>query len=553
MNEERFENEAINAGESHSTDMQKTLVKGATILAVAGIVSKIFGAIFRIPLTNMIGAEGQSYYGVAYPVYQLFFAIATAGFPVAISRMVSERTAKGDFINAHKSYKLSLKVSTALGVVSFAIMYFGAGAIAKAYANPGAEASLRAVSFALLFTPIVASLRGYYQGRQNMRPTAITEVVEQMIRVIVGLSLAYAFYKTSLEKAAAGATFGASAGIIAALILMIIIYRLDSKARGMLAKKSIRVEESDKARVKQLFAYLIPITIGACIMPIMINIDAAIIVRRLLATGWDHQTAKNLYGLISGYVDPIIGLPNVFVDAICISMMPAVTTAFTLNHKEELDAHIRTGLKTMMVIAYPCAVGLIVLAKPILRMLYMKKLDEADMAVPLLQILAVSIVTLATMRILAASLQGIGKMNLPVINLFIGALVKVVLTFVLVGIPALNVNGAGISSVCAYLTAGILNYRALRKYADVRLNLGSVFVKPLIASLIMGAGAFGAYKLIFMATSSNAVSTLLAIIIAVIIYFAAVFMTGALTKEEVALIPKGDMIYRLAQKCKIAR
>ena len=467
--------------------------------------------------------------------------------------MVSERTAKGDFINAHNSYKLSLKVSTALGVVSFAIMYFGAGAIAKAYANPGAEASLKAVSFALLFTPIVASLRGYYQGRQNMRPTAITEVVEQMVRVIVGLSLAYAFYKTSLEQAAAGATFGASAGIIAALILMILIYRLDSKARANLIKRSAKVEESDKDRVKQLFAYLIPITIGACIMPIMINIDAAIIVRRLLATGWDHATAKNLYGLISGYVDPIIGLPNVFVDAICISMMPAVTTAFTLQHKEELDAHIRTGLKTMMVIAYPCTVGLIVLAKPILRMLYVKKLDEADMAVPLLQILAVSIVTLATMRILAASLQGIGKMNLPVINLFIGALVKVVLTFVLVGIPALNVNGAGISSVCAYLTAGILNYRALRKYADVKLNLGSVFIRPLIASLIMGAGAFGVYKLVFMLTSSNAISTLLAIIIAVVIYFAAVFMTGALTKEEVALIPKGDLIYRIAQKCKIAR
>ena len=553
MDKDRFENEAIDAGESRSSDMQKTLVRGATILAIAGIVSKIFGAIFRIPLTNMIGAEGQSYYGVAYPVYQLFFAIATAGFPVAISRMVSERTAKGDFINAHNSYKLSLKVSTALGVVSFAIMYFGAGAIAKAYANPGAEASLKAVSFALLFTPIVASLRGYYQGRQNMRPTAITEVVEQMVRVIVGLSLAYAFYKTSLEQAAAGATFGASAGIIAALILMILIYRLDSKARANLIKRSAKVEESDKDRVKQLFAYLIPITIGACIMPIMINIDAAIIVRRLLATGWDHATAKNLYGLISGYVDPIIGLPNVFVDAICISMMPAVTTAFTLQHKEELDAHIRTGLKTMMVIAYPCTVGLIVLAKPILRMLYVKKLDEADMAVPLLQILAGSIVTLAPLRILEASLQGLGKMNLPFINLFIGALVKVVLTFVLVGIPALNVNGAGISSVCAYLTAGILNYRALRKYADVKLNLGSVFIRPLIASLIMGAGAFGVYKLVFMLTSSNAISTLLAIIIAVVIYFAAVFMTGALTKEEVALIPKGDLIYRIAQKCKIAR
>ena len=554
MNEvEKNEIREVYKEEGGSKDLQKTLVKGATILAVAGIISKMFGAIFRIPLTNMIGAEGQSYYGVAYPVYQLFFAIATAGFPVAISRMVSERIAKGDFINAHKSYKLSLKVSTALGIISFVIMYFGAGAIARAYANPGAEASLKAVSIALLFTPIVASLRGYYQGRQNMRPTAITEVVEQMVRVIVGLSLAYAFYKTSLEKAAAGATFGASAGIIAALLLMILIYRLDSGVRKKLISRSVRKTETDSERLKQLFAYLIPITIGACIMPIMINIDAAIIVRRLLATGWDHHTAKNLYGLISGYVDPIIGLPNVFVDAICISMMPAVTTAFTLRHKDELDAHIKTGLKTMMVIAYPCAIGLIVLAKPILRMLYIKKLDEADMAVPLLQILAVSIVTLAVMRILAASLQGIGKMNLPVINLFIGAAVKVVLTYVLVGIPALNVNGAGISSVCAYLTAGILNYRALRKYADVRIDAVSVFIRPLIASLIMGAAAIGAYKLFFMITSSNALSTLISIIIAVIVYFVSVFVTGALTRDEIALIPKGDLIYSFAVKCRIAR
>lgn len=528
-------------------------MKGATILVIAGIVSKIFGAIFRIPLTNMIGAEGQSYYGVAYPVYQLFFAIATAGFPVAISRMVSERTAKGDHINAHKAYKLSLKVSAALGVISFSIMYFGAGAIARAYANPGAEASLKAVSVALLFTPVVASLRGYYQGRQNMKPTALTEIIEQMVRVAVGLSLAYAFYKTSLEKAAAGATFGASAGITAALAAMIIIYRIDKKERTRLFESSVSSDETGRQRVRQLFEYLIPITIGACIMPIMINIDAAIIVRRLVATGWDHGTAKTLYGLISGYCDPIIGLPSIFVDAICISMMPAITTAFTLKAKEELDEHMKTGLKTMMVIAYPCAVGLIVLGRPILRMLFMAKTDEADMAVPILQILAVSIITLSVMRILAASLQGIGKMNLPVINLFIGAVVKVILTYVLVGIPALNVNGAAISSVCAYLTAGVLNYRALRKYADISLDLNSIFVKPLVSALIMGAATIAVFRLLFMITGSNALSALVSIAAAVAVYFIAVFKSGTLTKEEVELIPKGDLIYRIAVRMKLAK
>ncbi len=529
------------------------LMKGATILVIAGIVSKIFGAIFRIPLTNMIGAEGQAYYSAAYAVYNLLFVIATAGFPVAISRMVSSRIAEGDFLNAHKSYKLAMKVSWALGIISFVVMFFGAGAIAAAYKNPGAEASMKAISVALLFTPVVASMRGYYQGRQNMKPTGITEVIEQMMRVAVGLTLAYMFYKTNLQYAAAGATFGASAGIIAALVAMAVIYARDKEPRSKLLEGSVVKAETDKKRLKELFAFLIPITIGASVMPIMFNIDAGIIVRRLLATGWDPVMAKKLYGLMGGFCDPIINLPNIFIDAICISLMPAVTTAFTLNNKKDMDDHIKTGLKTMMIITYPCAIGLIVLAKPILTMLYYRKYDEALLAVPALQILALSIITLSIMRTLQSCLQGIGKMMLPVYNLFIGAIVKAVSSYILLGIPAVNINGAAIGSVLAYVTAGILNFRALKKYTNVSLDMKSIFFRPLVAALIMGAAAIVSYKLLFLITSSNAVSTLVSVMFAAAVYFVSAFLTGAVTKDEIELIPKGDLIYRLAVMLKVAK
>ena len=529
------------------------LMKGATILVIAGIVSKIFGAIFRIPLTNMIGAEGQAYYSAAYAVYNLLFVIATAGFPVAISRMVSSRIAEGDFLNAHKSYKLAMKVSWALGIISFIVMFFGAGAIASAYKNPGAEASMKAISVALLFTPVVASMRGYYQGRQNMKPTGITEVIEQMMRVAVGLTLAYMFYKTNLQYAAAGATFGASAGIIAALVAMAVIYARDKEPRSKLLEGSVVKAETDKKRLKELFAFLIPITIGASVMPIMFNIDAGIIVRRLLATGWDPVMAKKLYGLMGGFCDPIINLPNIFIDAICISLMPAVTTAFTLNNKKDMDDHIKTGLKTMMIITYPCAIGLIVLAKPILTMLYYRKYDEALLAVPTLQILALSIITLSIMRTLQSCLQGIGKMMLPVYNLFIGAIVKAVSSYILLGIPAVNINGAAIGSVLAYVTAGILNFRALKKYTNVSLDMKSIFFRPLVAALIMGAAAIVSYKLLFLITSSNAVSTLVSVMFAAAVYFVSAFLTGAVTKDEIELIPKGDLIYRLAVRLKVAK
>ena len=529
------------------------MMKGATILVIAGIVSKIFGAIFRIPLTNMIGAEGQAYYSAAYALYMLLFTIATAGFPVAISRMVSSRIAEGDFINAHKSYKIAMKVSWALGITSFLIMYFGAGAIAAAYKNPGSEASMKAISVALLFTPLVASMRGYYQGRQNMKPTGVTEVIEQMIRVAAGLSLAYLFYKTSLVKAAAGATFGASAGIIAAFIAMIIIYARDRETRSRLFEESVIRPETDRSRIKELLAFLIPITIGSAVMPIMFNIDAAIIPRRLLESGFDRVMTDKLYGLMGGFCDPIINLPNIFIDAICISLMPAVTTAYTLKIKKDLDDHIKTGLKTMMIITYPCAIGLIVLAKPILTMLFYMKYDEAVMAVPALQILAVSIITLAIMRTFSTSLQGIGKMMLPVWNLLIGAVVKAIVSYILLGIPAVNINGAAFGSVMAYVTAGILNYRALKKYTDVSLDVKIIFFKPLGAALIMGAAAIIAYKIIFMVTSSNSISTLISILFAAAVYFVAAFRTGAVTKEEIELIPKGELLYRLAVKLKVAK
>ena len=195
------------------------MVKGATILAVAGIVAKIFGAIFRIPLTNLIGAEGMSYYGVAYPVYSFFLILATAGLPVAISRMVSKRVALGDYRNAHKSYKVSMRVMIVIGVVSFVVCFLGAEQIATMMGNPGAAMSLQAISPALLIAPIVSAYRGYFQGQQNMYPTAVSEVFEQMARVAVGLFLSFTLVKVSLEHASAGATFGASAGLVMSLIV----------------------------------------------------------------------------------------------------------------------------------------------------------------------------------------------------------------------------------------------------------------------------------------------------------------------------------------------
>lgn len=524
------------------------LVKGTMVLVVAGIISKIFGAIFRIPLTNLIGAEGQSYYSMSYNIYSWLIVLATAGFPVAISKMVSERVAVGDYKNAHKSYKVSMKLMLAIGILSFIFCFFFASNIANFFGNPDAKYSIMAVSPALLLAPLASSYRGYFQGQQNMFPTGISEICEQMFRVIIGLALSFLLIKNGAEHASAGATFGATAGLIASVIILAIMYRFDMRKKTRLIKNPDIKEESSKKLLKELVDIAIPITIGSSIMPLMFNIDAAIVMRRLQATGWTLAESKQLYGLIGGYCDPLTGLPGVFIDAIAISMIPAVTTALTLKKFDELNKNIETGIKTMMVVAYPCAIGLIVLANPILHLLYGAHPEEADMATLTLQITSLSIIALSTMRVFSSALQGIGKMVLPVINLGIGLIVKITCSYALVGVHALNVNGTAMGSVLTFVVVSILNYIGLKRNVDVKLDLSKVFVKPLISSLVMGISAWISYKVSVMLCGSNTISTLVAILIAVFVYFILIFRTKVIAREDADLIPKGEKIMEIADK-----
>ena len=525
-------------------------VKGAAILSITGIIAKVFGAFFRIPLNNWIGAAGMSYYGVAYPIYSFFLIIATAGLPVAISKMVSERVAIGDYINAHRVYKVSLHIMFAIGVFGFIVCYFGADIIAAHSKNPGGAASLRAIAPALLTAPIVASFRGYSQGQQQMMPTGASEVIEQLMRVFAGLGLAYMFLSSSrdLTKAAACATFGASAGSIAALILLLVVYIVGGKERKLHFQKSIHKDEPTKSIFSQLLKIAVPITIGSAILPFMMIVDLWLVMRRLQATGWTHHQSKQLYGLISGFCDPLIGFPQVFTIAVAVSLVPAISSAFVREDMVGLHKNIQTGIKTSMIISFPCMIGLIALARPILFLLYPGQPEDSALAVPTLQVLSLGIVCLSILRTFSSVLQGIGKPAIPVVNLSIGVICKFIITYILVGIPAFNINGAAAGNVAAYGITAILNYRAMHKLTGTNINIVGTFVKPAVAALVMGAGAHGSYVLIYKLLGSNSLATLAAMIIAVFIYVAAVFVTKCLGPEEILMMPKGEKLLRLTNK-----
>lgn len=530
----------------------KKMVKGVAIMSIAGIISKFLGAIFRIPLANWIGAKGMSYYSAAYSIYSFFLFISMAGLPVAISRMISERNAIGDERNLKRVFKVSLILMVSLGTISATILLISAKTISQKIANPGAYLSIIALVPVLVFAPLDASLRGYFQGRQNMLPTGLSEILEQFFRVVIGLFLAYYFLNKSLVKASAGATFGASVGSFAAMILMFTLY-IKSKNEDENPVNYKYEKESIRSIFKELIYISVPITIGSSILPIVFMIDAAMIMPRLQATGWSVGESKVLYGLLGGYCYPITEFPQIFTIAVAVSMVPAVAEAIKKNDRMSLESNIDVGMKSLMLISFPCMVGLFVMAHPVLDLLYPARPREIDLAAPILQILAVGMIAFSMLRAFSSMLQGAGKQLIPVRNLAIGAVTKISITYILVGVNSINVKGAALGNIAAYFVTALLNYISVRKYIGVKINAKEILIKPFAISICMGIMTLGVYKILGLLIEPGSILTMISIVFAAFSYFILVFVTGYISKADMEFIPYGDKLYRIAKKMHLTR
>lgn len=529
---------------------KKSFMQGAVILGIAGIIIKVMGAFFRIPLANLIGEEGMGYYQTAYPIYVLFLTLATAGIPIAISKMVSERVAVDHHYEAYRVFRVSFILLFSIGIFSSAILFFGADYIVNAIGNPGAKYAMMAIAPALLFVPIMAAYRGYFQGMQNMKPTATSQVVEQFFRVAAGLSLAYFLIEQGREYAAAGASFGATAGSITGLIAVVVIYLFKKDSlKGDVERTHHGINEKNSKILAQIFMIAVPVTIGAAIMPIMNTIDVGIVMRRLQETGWTEEAANGLYGQLTGMAGPLINFPQVLTQAIAMSLVPAIAAAYRQRDMNFLNYNVRLGIRTSIMIGLPCALGLMTLAEPIMLLLYPLQKASAVSAAPCLFIMAFGVIFLSLVQTLTGVLQGLGRPLIPVINLLIGAIVKVILTYTLTGIDTINVKGAAIGTVAAYIVASVLNIMAVKKYTGVKLDIMLTYVKPITSGLVMSAAAWSSYRILF-GFFGNGLSTMIAILIGAVVYCAMLFATKSIKKEELKALPKGGKILNLINKIK---
>lgn len=539
---------------------KKSLVKGAAVLAVAGLFVKFLGAFFRIPLANMIGSVGMANYTPAYSLYNFMLVFSTAGFPVAISKMVSERQVMGQYREAERVFKLSRVLMFIIGVIGFGIVYFYADIIAETVNVPGSALSMKATAPALILVPLMASYRGYFQGMSEMTPTAISQIIEQIFRVVCGLTLAMflmgntwvAEEFTREQRGAAGGCFGASIGALGGLITIVIVYLIKrGKIKINIYRDKTDIRETSSQIIKKILYIAIPITIGSAILPIVNLIDAGVVSLRLAESGWDKMVAEDLYGQLTGFASPLVGFPQILTQAVVVSMVPLVSAAHRKNDTKDLHNNIILGFRMSMIVGIPCAIGLIVMAEPILLLLYPTQKASAISAVPCLQILGIGFVGLAIIMTMTGGLQGITKQMIPVRNMFIGVIFKFIITWTLTAIPAINVLGAAIGTVTTYFIAAILDIIALKKYTGVRFPMTMIFIKPLISSAVMGIVAVAVYRGMYFVLGSNGLAAVIAILLAIVVYGLMILRTKAVTRDEVINMPKGNKLVSICDKLKL--
>lgn len=531
----------------------RSFVKGAAILGLAGLIVKVIGAVFRIPLMNIIGSEGMASYQVAYPIYATLVVISTAGLPAAISKMVSERVTLGDYRGAHKVFQTAFKLLLIIGVVTTGAMFAFSGVLADAVGIPSGQFSLVMLAPSLFFVSILSAYRGYFQGLQIMSPTAVTQLIEQIVKLGAGLYLASLWVHRGVEYGAAGALLGVSISEICALAVIIIIYnRKKKQIKQQRRQPAGLMRKTKRSTIGELLVIALPITLGACLMPIVNFIDTAIVTNTMAAvdySAFNPLTPTASFGVLTGSVNTLINLPAVLSLALCMSLVPAISESRTQKDAQAVSSRSGMGFKLALLVGLPSAIGMFLLSGPILTLLYSRGLsvDEIAVGTQLLQTLSVGILFLTLLQTMTGVLQGAGRPYLPLYNLIIGATVKVVISIVLIRVPSVNINGAALGTAACYGVAALLNIFAAFRVTRPAIRLVSGVLMPLLSAAVMGAVVFFMYRSLGPVLG-NSQASVVCIAGAVLVYLLMLFITGALKKDDMAFIPGGGRVISMMNR-----
>ena len=572
--------------------VRQSFLHGALILTAGVLLVKVIGALFKIPLSAVITEDGMGYFSTAYSFYNVIFSLATAGFPVAVSRMVSESDSRGRWRDVRRIREVSFPIFLLTGAVGTALMILGAPLYTEAVGNPGALPAMLALAPSVLLCSLAAVYRGYYEGLRNMVPTSVSQVAESLAKLVFGLSGAYLVMRVCRGElaqsgtvlghtvgegaqaarlicalGAAAAMLGVSVGSLLSLLYLRRYHRRHGDGITAAQLDASPAPQPGRTLARSLLASSVPIAIGAVAMSVSGLIDASFLQTRV-AYILEHDPAP-LLELYNGCIPAEnlaapVSIPNYLfgcynmaltlfmlvpsiTQAFGVSALPSVTHAFARGVKQEVRSAMETVLRVTCLFALPAGIGLSVLAEPIARLVYGAR-SSTPIIGQALAVMGVAAVYAAVTTPLGSMLQAVGRVELPVILVLGGRLVKVVLNYVLAGIPEINILGGGISTLVCYVLVTAAELLALVRITGIRMDFMSTVIKPLLAALLCGASAYGVWYALEHYGAASRLSAVPAIAAGAVVYAALLFLLRAVQAADLAMLPGGEKITKRLQK-----
>ena len=517
---------------------RQSFLSGAMILTATIVVTKFIGALYKIPLGNLLDSEGMAHFYAAYNIYRLLLTLSTAGLPLAMSRMVSEAEALGRENQKRRIFRVALGLFFVMGAVSGLGMFVLSGPLSRLLHDTLAKTAVQVLAPAVFFVCMMSVIRGYTQGQGNMKPTAASEIIESLSKAAVGYGLAWWLLRRGQPRhiAAAGAIGGVTVATALAL-LVLLLYLGGRKDR----RPSQDVPEHGRTILRRLLRIGIPITAGACGMSLITVLDTSLVLGTLQRSlGYSQAEATVLYGQYT-YGLNLFTLPPALIAPVTISLIPAVSAARARSDHREAGRVLEAAFRFAALLALPLGTGLCVMARPLLDLLYPGIPETAAAAAVHLRVLGVSSIFVCLMSLAGGVLQAYGRERIPLWTLLLGGLVKIVSNYLLVGNPAIGIRGASYSTLLCYLLIAVLNLVAVTVSVPDRPSYLSAFAGPLLCSLVMGLAARAGFDLLSRWLSVRP-AALLAILLAGAVYAALVLAAGVVRRRDLDVLPNGGKI-----------
>lgn len=517
---------------------QKSFIKGAAILTTAGLIAKVMGFVYRVVLTRLIDAEGMGLYQMAYPVYTILLVISRSGIPVSLAKLISARLALDERRAAFKIFKVGRQMGLIVGIIFSVVMVLLAKPLILLLKwDPRVYYAILALSPAVFFVSLMATYRGFFQGLQDMKPTAVSQVIEQLVRMVTMIALVYFLVPYGIAISAAGATFGAVTGSMTGLLVLLYIYYKRRKNIWKYVNEGSLNNIDNWKIVKEITTLGIPITIGALVQPLMTLVDTIIVPQRLQVAGYAVEKTTALFGELAAVAMTLVNFPTIITVSLAASLVPSISEAFALKKDNLIKYRTQTGLRLAILIGLPSSMGLYILAKPLTTVIF-----AVPDAVSSLRIVAWGVLFIALQQTSSAILQGIGETGIPARNLLLGALVNGIINYTLTAQPQFGIKGAAFGTTTGFAVAAFLNIIYVKKYTKVRFKFKEFIFKPVLAVILMGIVVSQGFSVLNLFLSrftkyGYSLAMFLIVIMAVFIYGIILLLLNEIKYSDLVMIP----------------